>query len=826
MKFCGVLLFFAFVFCWENLFSSDTLHLDKGWNFNRAGMENWYPAIVPGSIHSDLFLNGLIEDPFIGDNEKKLQWIDSVDWIYKCEFFTDGNFKKPKLVFEGLDTYADIFLDGKYIFSVNNMFRSWEYSLSAFPSGKHELMIWFNPAKNHVGKLSYELPANERVFTRKAAFQYGWDFGPRFISRGIWKNIFIVDQNQLEVKNVQFITPGLNPKNASLKIKGLYQSIFDGEVQLKISDSTHSIDIERKLKVNANDSVFLLDIKIEKPEYWWPNGIGNQNLYKFTITIERNNDLLYSEKINYGFRKIELIQKRDSLGSSFYFKINDMPVFIKGANIVPPAHFVSSVSDSAWINLVNEAADQNMNMLRVWGGGIYPPSAFYKQCDRKGILVWQDFMFACAMYPGDSAFLENVKLEAKENIIKFRNHPSLALWCGNNENDEGWRNWGWQKQFHYSEKDSSEIYTNYKKLFENILPAIVLQNDSGRIYLPSSPLYGWGRKESMTSGDAHYWGVWWGREEFSKYKEKVPRFMSEYGFQSAPAIKTIQQYSGSEVIDTVSSGFKNHQKHPFGFEAIDEMIRKLYGEPKDFSSYVYLSQLVQAEAMKTAITSHRLLMPYCMGSLYWQLNDTWPGYSWSTIDYYGRKKAAHYWIKKLYRNIFLSADMKKGELIVYAVSDSPINFPALLEIKLLSFNGKTLLQQSKNVVISAGESNLIYRDLFPLPDVEPRNYFLLARLMKGEQIIGEDTYYFPGPDKLTPLRSEVTLKLTNDSNDFTFASNTLLRKVEFMYDGDSGIFSDNYFDVLPNESYEISIPSLKTLNKSLIQFRSLNDAIK
>ena len=345
------------------------------------------------------------------------------------------------------------------------------------------------------------------------------------------------------------------------------------------------------------------------PKLWNCRGLGKPFLYHAEIELSCRYKLLEKREIAFGVRDIKLVQQPDDKGSSFYFQVNNKPVFIKGANLIPQHSFLPEVKTADYDRIFDAVNENNMNMLRVWGGGAYETDSFYQRCDEQGILVWQDLMFAGGMYPGDTGFLKNVSDEISDQVARLRNHPSIALWCGNNEIEEGWNNWGWQKQYGYSAKDSAAIYANYKKLFLNNIPDQLNRLDAGRVYYPSSPAHGWGRKESLTSGDLHYWGVWWGLEPFEKYNDKVGRFVSEYGFQSFPAGESYSRFLSKESMNLNAAAFKNHQKHPTGFETISKYMEREYLVPSRFKDYAYVTQLLQASAMTTAIGAYRRNKP-------------------------------------------------------------------------------------------------------------------------------------------------------------------------------------------------------------------------
>jgi beta-mannosidase len=424
-------------------------------------------------------------------------------------------------------------------------------------------------------------------------------------------------------------------------------------------------------------------IEIKNPRLWWPNGIDEPFLYNFEVDVYERAKGRKGENMNlpltphssflkrWGFKTVELVQKKDATGESFYFKINGVPIFMKGANWIPTHSFVSEMNTESgkarYRHLLESCKDANMNMIRVWGGGIYENDYFYDLCDDLGLLVWQDFMFACALYPGDSAFFDNVKKEAKFQVKRLNQHPCLALWCGNNEVKNGWEDWGWQNN--YTPENCAEIDKNLHALFNQLLPDVVKEN-STLPYHFSSPLWGWGHKESLTEGDSHYWGVWWGEEPFEVWLPKTGRFMSEYGFQSYSQMSTIESFTLPEERHLESLAMKNHQKHPRGVQIINKAMEKYAYVPDNLEDYVRVSQEIQAYGIGKAIEAHRLKRPYCMGTLYWQLNDCWSCASWSSIDFYGNWKLLHHTVKEKFAPVIVATeDLPNGAKNIYVVND-------------------------------------------------------------------------------------------------------------------------------------------------------------
>jgi len=796
----------------------------SNWNFRKITDVNWLSAKVPGTVHTDLYDNKIIPNPFFGDNEKQLQWIENEDWEYQTTFSISNeeiNNENCILQFEGLDTYADVFLNEKKILIANNMFRTWNVSVkNELKIGQNTLRIVFFSAvkkgKEAAKKLPYTLPGDEKIFSRKAQYHYGWDWGPRFVTAGIWKNVKLHFWNLATILNVKHHQKLLNDDLAELQFTTKINSNTNGKFQLKINDKVEIVSLKKGLNTITSE------YKIQNPKRWWTNGLGDANLYAFEISLSQNDKILHSNKLNIGLRTIELVQEKDTIGKSFYFKLNGIPVFMKGANYIPPDSFLPRATDSVYKNIVKNAVDSNMNMLRVWGGGVYAEDAFYDECDKKGILVWQDFMFACAMCPGDKDFLQNVKKEVIDNVNRLQNHPSIALWCGNNENDEGWKNWGWQKQYQYSKSDSTKIWNDYKKLFHELIPQTLdslLSNKENR-YWPSSPSIGWGKKKSLLEGDSHYWGIWWGKEPFEIYEKKVGRFMSEYGFQGMPNLETFKSFANKEDLNLNSEAVKSHQKHATGYQTINEYMTRDFHVPTSFDDYIYVSQLLQAGGMKTAIEAHRRAKPNCMGTLFWQLNDCWPVTSWSAVDYYGRWKAFQYQAKKSFENLMISV-VEEGDFYkVYVVNDNLLSLQGEINLELIDFNGKKLWKNNVNTMLPENSSSVQFT--ISKKDFEkfPLNNAVLSVSFKSEISSVNSLYYFVKPKDLALSHPNIQLKFIDDFT-LEITSNVLAKNV-YIQTSEEVIFSDNYFDILPNNKVIIKLP--KPLKN--IKVKSLFDTLK
>jgi len=673
IKLIRIFLILIFVIM-SNTGSAQTtkVKFDK-WTFRNTKDKVFLPATVPGTVHTDLLSNKVIEDPFYRDNEKKVQWIEKEDWVYRTEFivFNTDN-KKIDLVFEGLDTYARVILNGNILLNADNMFIGYRIAEinKYINTGNNVLEIIFRSpiaVEDSLAKIFYasmgitKLPETGRIFTRKAAYHYGWDWSPKFVTSGIWRDVYMEVYDDVKINDVyvkQIISNDYSKATLdfNVELNGTENDDYDIEVSNKENNISN--------KYSAKDNI---SITIDNPKLWWSNGAGEPYLYKIEVILKKDGKVYDTKFINIGIRKIELIQEQDSAGTSFYFRLNGQPVFMKGANFIPADNFLPRVTKEKYKELIRAAKETNMNMLRVWGGGVYEDEEFYNQCDENGILVWQDFMFACAMYPWDKDFLKKVSEEANYNIKRLRNYTCIALWCGNNEIDEGWKNWGWQNN--YKEEQKKLIWGGYQKVFQELLPELVNKNTDGVHYVSTSPQIGWGHNESMTQGDSHYWGVWWGLEKFDTLEKKVPRFMSEYGFLSFPDTLTINKFTEAKDRYLFSDVLKVHQKHPTGYETLTKYMEKYNLKIDDYNEFIKNTQSLQILCLKTAIEAQRIAKPYCMGTLLWQFNDCNPVISWSILDYYGTPKPSLEIVKRLYDDILIIPREENGMIRVYIVND-------------------------------------------------------------------------------------------------------------------------------------------------------------
>ena len=786
-------------------------HIHKNWKFKQLEDTTWKSATVPGNVYSDLLNHKKIPDPFVSSNELNVQWASKKSWEYQTTFELDPKTLSKsniELSFEGIDTYANIYLNDTLIGLTNNSFRTWKYDIKELAKKENTLKLHFFPTKkleiSESRKIDYNLPPDTRVFTRKAQFQYGWDWGPIINTSGIWKPIKITSWNNMKLDDVYFKQEKLTDSVASLSVQytiSSHTAVEEATLEIKFDNTTHKI----ATPVKKGTHTYATNLEIKNPKRWWTYSLGEPYLYKFDITLKEGRYLKAKQKATIGLRTIKLITEKDSKGKTFYFELNGVPVFMKGANYIPQNSMQNKVTDAHYEKLLNDVVDANMNMLRVWGGGIYENDIFYDLCDEKGILVWQDFMFACAMYPGDNPFLKNVEKEAIDQVTRLRNHASIALWCGNNENNEGWKRWGWQAD--KTEAQKKEIWDGYLAVFDSILPKTVAKLNPEISYWESSPSYGRGNPKYEFEGDAHDWWVWHDAYPFEHFEKKVPRFMSEFGFQSFPSYEAIRYFTGKDSIDINHDSYTTHQKHPRGFKLIRDYMKRDYKVPENGDDYVYVSQLLQAKGITMGVEAQRRAMPYCMGSLYWQLNDCWPVVSWSSIDFMGNWKALHYQTKKSFQDVLISSVVENDTIKTYIISDKLVALKGDFSIDFIDFNGKKIHNVRQQVSIAPNTSQLIAKTPLKHIKANVNDYVMKSSFSSTSDSSSIKTFspfYVAKPKDLKLPQQDVSTKITKTDHGFIIkvSANTLQKNV-FLYTNTKGHFSDNFFDVFPNETKTI-----------------------
>jgi len=806
------------------------------WEFRQIGQETWYKARVPGCVHTDLMEKGLIPDPYYRDNERKVQWIEKEDWEYRKEFeLPEAMLKKShiELVANGLDTYAKIFINGEKIAETENMFRGYRFEIKPFlRASRNEIRIAFDSSLKRAQileqRLPYKLPGGS-PHVRKAPYHFGWDWGPRLVTSGIWRPVFLEAWEGSRIEELEIRQEFKEKNKVVLHLRLALLSDLDEEVKIKaiVSGAGKKYSRSQSIRLKRGLTSHQLFFEIRDPALWWPQGLGEQNLYNVEVSLLVGKELLDSLSKRIGIRTLILEQKDDQWGKSFQFVVNGIPFFAKGGNWIPADMFLNRISPQKYERLLKDCVEVGMNMIRVWGGGNYESPEFYDLCDELGLVVWQDFMFACAAYPGDENFLENVRKEVEYVIKELRDHPCLALWCGNNECEEGWFHWGWKDEL------PAQVWEDYKKIFDEILPQAVEAYDPQRAYWPSSPhSQKTGDPRSPQSGDMHYWGIWHGKEPFEEYRKKFHRFMSEFGFQSFPLIETVKTFTLAQDWNITSPVMEHHQKNPEGNRLILHYMLDHYRLPKDFESLLWLSQILQAEGMKIAVEHFRSQMPRIMGSLYWQINDCWPVASWSGLDYFGTWKALHYYARRFYNPLLVAAIPDDRSLNVYCVSDLLEPKEGEFEWIILTYEGKIIRQEKKLITIEPQKSRIILsQSLSELKkDFPEEEVYFYCELREGEKTLSSNIHHFARLKRVSLPEPEIRYEASFDGEKLVLIleSKNLAKNVYLQAPAYKGRFKDNFFDMIPGKRYSVEFETEEKIDlflfKDTLKIMTLRDS--
>ena len=813
----------------------------SNWQFKRqrGSVGLWYSATVPGVIHTDLMANEIIEDPFFRLNERGVQWVDKEDWIYQTEFTANKDILSKEcieLVFEGLDTYADVYLNDMEtpILKADNMFRRWRVDVKqSLKEGTNLLKIYFHsPVKIDMPKWEAMYPvqyptSNDQsenggllnrkisVYARKAGYHYGWDWGPRLVTSGIWRPVYLEAWSELHIDEVYYNQKSVSEKRAEVDVEIEVNSHSDAAAAVRVLDnSTGKLlgMISTKLEKGANK--FVVPLQINNPKLWWSRGLGEPHRYTFRTEVVIAGKVVDHRVHKIGLRSVRLVREDDAEGRSFYFELNGKPVFAKGANYIPCDNFLPRVTRETYERTVLDAVNVNMNMLRVWGGGIYENDIFYELCDSHGIMVWQDFMFACALYPAEGELLESIRQEAIDNVKRLRNHPCIVVWCGNNECNSSLRKVQKQSEKNGTPEVFERMYRQYSDVYYETLPEVVAKYDPMRPYHPCSPFsskeISMSKAADPSKGDTHYWGVWHSKLPIDTYNTKRSRFFSEYGFQSFPEFESIKKYAPKQRDWAVESEvMMSHQR---GGSKANGLIRTYleneYWPAKDFQSFVYINHVLQGDAIKTAMEAHRRDKPYCWGTIFWQHNDCWPVASWSSRDYYGRWKAQHYFTKYAYDDMLVSAFNRDGQLKVYVVSDRLTAEKGELEVAIMDFKGNVVNKFSKNIKVVPNSSTVVVDVTTEeaLAGAKAGDVFIASRLTVGERTYTNNNF-FVKQNELNYPEAKITTKVVAAEGgvEVTLSTDNFARAVFMAIDGIDNFFADNYFDLRPGQSRTVHV---------------------
>lgn len=865
-------LIFIFLFvCVKAIAVERKLH--DNWRFRQGSSEIWHPAEVPGCVHLDLMRERMIEDPFFRLNERGVQWVDKEDWMYETRFTPtreELSGDSQELMFYGLDTYADVYLNHQRIAETDNMHRTWRCNVKGIMKERENLLeVYFHsPIKRNIPKFD-ALPYRHNTgpdhsymggvfdktlspFARTAGYEYGWDWGPRLVTFGIWRPVVLETWNTAKISDAWFIQKDVTRSRARLQTQVEVESAVESADALItiLADGKEVASAKAVLKKGIN--TVTLDYELKNPRLWWTNGLGKPNLTKFEtkLRLRENGDLrlVATDVENIGLRSLKLHNDKDQWGHNLYFELNGEPLYAKGSNMVPNDNFLTRCDDAVYKRVVSDAAAVNMNIIRVWGGGVYEDDAFYRYCDEMGILVWQDFMFACQTYEVDEAFLATVRQEAIDNVRRLRNHACIALWCGNNEEQDVWFGWGGKKRYFEELGCADRVWAMQRSIFYETLPDVVSKYGSGASYRPSSP---WAFEDTPSdgvNGDDHYWGVWHGGEPIEAYFDHHVRFQSEYGFQSFPEYESVLLYNPNPRDHNIySEVMMAHQNAgTYANRRIEEYMGRDYQVPADFKQFLYVGQVLQADAVKMGMEAFRRDRPYCMGGIVWQLNDCWPVASWSSRDYYGRWKALHYVTRKAYDDILVSprvkdvdtkalenkqvaalpgatdvgvkhsADvaMERKVLELKIVNDRRSAAPGTIMLQTLTLDGRKVYEEKRNVKLpkNCAIDVKTWRVADILGGERPENVIFHITYTTGGKTY-DNIAYAVRQKEMSYRKPNFTTSVTpkGDGYDVKVATDCFARAVFMKIKGIDNFFSDNYFDMLPHSSRTIHVRSSKDL---------------
>lgn len=783
----------------------------------------WQKAVVPGTVYTDLLRNGTMKDPFFGENEYEIQALSDYDYEYVRNFeITADTLATEQLVLvcEGLDTLAEIYINHIPVAKTNNMHRTYRFDIKAYVTeGENEIRIILRSPSKFIAKadaqkplwgVSSTVPGYQHL--RKAHCMFGWDWGPKLPDLGIFRNIYIESISGGRVKDFYIIQKHEDGKvTLTVEAENEFTDSASSDSVLMATLQIYAPSQEliyEKTYPAASTMAFTCDIK--EPMLWWPNGYGNQPLYRVCLLLTKDNREISRKEKRIGLRTLTVKRQKDRFGESFGFAINDITIFAKGANYIPEDNLLGRKTPEKTRSLLEDCVSTGFNCIRVWGGGNYPEDVFYDICDELGLIVWQDFMFACAVYDLTDAFTENIKAEFEDNIRRLRNHASLGMWCGNNEMESAWLYWGLP--------DNKKLLQDYFTMFERIIPEALYRFDPETFYWPSSPSSGGGFDKTCDEGygDAHYWDVWHGKKPFEDFENLYFRFASEYGFQSAPSIKTVRTFATEADYNMFSNVMENHQKcidNGHGNVTLMTYLHNYYQQPKDFKTTLYTTQILQADCLEIAISHFRSNRGRCLGSTYWQLNDCNPVISWATIDYYGRWKASHYVVKRCYAPTVINMRREEKDITFYVSTEC-------LDEKNYTFSYR-LIHQEKGV-LKTGNSDVKMAPLsakaictFSLPELtlaDTRNCYIAYSLEKDGEEIASKVALLCKPKQFNFKNPEIDVIWAETENAFvlTLTAKAFAKRVTVDFANADVIFSDNCVDLLPG------IPRTLRIDKSTL----------
>jgi len=781
------------------------------WQMTSLGEHKYcVDATIPGDTHTALLNAGIIEEPYYASNEAGQQWIGREDWEFSREFTIDSDVLSARSIFlvaEQIDTLSEILINGQLVGKTESMFIHFCSDVKPYlTEGVNTLAIRIFSAENaaieKAKNLPYPIPMSQypiqspyRNLIRKVGCHAGWDWGPCLMVAGIYDSIYLQPVNEGRIEYVMTTQEHTEGK-CELLVECEVRAVADFDSALRVSIGDNSVEVPVSLAKGINKVCVRLNI--DNPQLWWPAGQGQQPLYEMSVEVAGDS---YKRKL--GLRKMELVYEEDEIGLSLKVRVNGRDIFCKGSNWIPCDAMPSRQAPEVYCDLLNSAVQANMNMIRVWGGGQYEKDVFYQLCDELGLMVWQDFMFACALHPADRDFLKLVRQEAEHQVKRLRDYACIALWCGNNENLAAMR--GWQE----SRNNRDRYLVDYDRLNEGVLGDVVHEFDPQRVFWSSSPCGGPGDYSNCfhndNRGDMHYWQVWHSGKSFEAYYDVTPRFCSEFGFQSFPWLETVKTYAPDDQFNVTAPVMEHHQRNPGGNSKITEMFTRYFRMPEGFENFTYLSQVQQALAIKTGVEHWRHLQPVCMGTIIWQLNDNWPVASWSSIDYGGKWKLMHYAAKRFYAPAIVSAfQSETGELEIWLTSELNETILAQIKIQIYSLDGEVIKEEmitADTPVMAAILLKKVSVDDF-VEDCE--NCFMRLELSYADTVFVNE-HFFCKPKRLNFPSANVSAKVSADGEEFIVELTT--DKPAFYVTanaaGIKGEFDDNMILLMPQEKRKL-----------------------
>ncbi len=781
--------------------------LNDGWKVTFDG-ENWFDCAVPCSMYSILLKNGLMDDPFYRENEWEALKLSYGKALFIKHFNADKsviNKESIILEFEGVDTIAEITLNSTTLGLINNMHRSYSFDVrESIQEGENILAVKLYSSlsyieeeskKRHSWAVSPEQCIPGYQYLRKAHYMFGWDWGPKLPDMGLFRDVKLTCYDDGMIQTVYFRQ---RHQDGRVYVNAEVMSdIFDADMEYykaKLVLASPNGEIYENW-VDIRENMFEVGLLIENPRLWWPNGYGKQPLYNAAVYLYLGDTLIDSHEARLGLRTLTVSREKDKWGEEFCFVVNGVKIFSMGADYVPEDNILSRTTRARTERLLRDCTEANFNTIRVWGGGYYPEDWFYDLCDTYGLIVWQDFMFACGVYELTNDFERNITLEVVDNLIRMRNHPCLGLLCGNNEMEWGWVEW----DMGTNERLRLDHIYQYERLF----PELMKQYCADTFYWPASPSSGGGfdNPNDENRGDVHFWEAWHGSKSFTVYREHFFRFCSEFGFEALPSYKTICAFTEEGDRNLCSPVMENHQKFPDGNKRILQNIADWYLYPSDFKKLTYVSQLVQADAIRFGVEHMRRYRGRCMGAVYWQLNDCWPCVSWSSIDWYGRWKALHYAARRFFAPVMLSLHDEHFDICVSIANEGMKEFRGRLVVKVLdNSNNELTVHEQKLAVGALSSSDVMHFDAKAVFEgKENQRERVIAAIVydKKGAVVSEGTFTFARPKHFSFLMPTFTVECEQTARQYvlTISSDVYAKGVYLDYDDCDCVFSDNFFDL-------------------------------